>query len=271
MTTYTTYQDKRINYSIKGKGKTIVLLHGFLESIKIWKNFSNHLSKNYKVICIDLPGHGKSENIGDIHSMELMAEGIKSVLDELKVEKCVMIGHSMGGYVSLAFAEKYQDMLLGLGLFHSAAHADSEEAKLNRDRTIDAVKKDHKCFIQNFIPDLFAKSSVSKFRLELDQLIQQASKTSKKGIIAALEGMKTRRKKYELLHKIPFPFLMIIGKEDTRIPVSLALEQAAIPSHAECLILGNVGHMGFIEAEWKTLDCIRDFTRKCFNSKKIIQ
>lgn len=271
MITYTSYQSKRINYSIKGTGKTIVLLHGFLESIKIWEDFSNHLSKNFQVVCINLPGHGQSENIAKVHSMKLMAEVIKKVLDELEIKKCVLVGHSMGGYVSLAFAEKHQNMLSGLCLFHSAVHADSEEVKTNRDRTIKIVKNDHLGFIQNFIPSLFAKESVIKFKSEIEHQKKEGAKTSKEGIIAALEGMKIRTDKYQLLEGLPVPFLMIIGKKDSRIPLSVALEQVAIPNHSEALILGNDGHMGFIEAQTITLHCLNDFAIKCFNSDLISQ
>jgi len=258
-----TFRGKSINFTIKGKGKTIVLLHGFLESSKIWDTFSKKLSKKFKVICIDLPGHGRTENIAESHSMELMADVVKSVLDDQKVKACVMVGHSMGGYVTLAFAEKYQEILSGICLFHSAAHADSEEAKTNRDRTIKAVSNDHTGFIQRFIPDLFANSSIAKFKKEIDLLKKQASQTQKEGIIAALKGMKSRTDKLGLLKDIPFPLLMIIGKEDSRIPVELALQQVSLPSHSEALILGNVGHMGYIEAEKITLIAVRDFAKKC--------
>ena len=256
------FKNKIINFTAKGEGKTIVFLHGFLESLEIWDTFSKKLSKKFRVICIDLPGHGETENISETHSMELMADVVKSVLDDQGVETCIMVGHSMGGYVTLAFAEKYQEMLNGICLFHSAAHADSEEAKTNRDRTIRAVSNDHTGFIQSFIPDLFANSSIAKFKKEIDLLKKQASKTQKEGIIAALKGMKSRTDKLGLLEKIPFPLLMIIGKKDSRIPVELALQQVKLPSHGEALILGNVGHMGYIEAKKITLSAVRDFAKK---------
>ena len=107
------FQKKNIFYTDEGTGKVVVLLHGFTESQKIWKNFAKKLSAKYRVITIDLPGHGKSESPGAVHSMELMANVVFAVLKKLKAGKCMMIGHSMGGYVTLAFAEKYPKKLKG--------------------------------------------------------------------------------------------------------------------------------------------------------------
>ena len=149
------FQNKKINFTDEGSGNPLVLLHGFLGSLEIWKVFSTELSKKYRVICIDLPGHGKTDNFWGIHPMEFIAETVKAVLDELKIEKCVMTGHSMGGYAALSFAEKYPELLQGLCLFHSHAMPDTPEAKINRERAIKAVSLNRKGFINQFIPELF--------------------------------------------------------------------------------------------------------------------
>src|SRR3972149_4760338 len=113
------FRNVKVRYSDKGKGRVIVLLHGFLESLEIWDEFSNKLSKRFRVLAIDLPGHGKTPAIGYVHSMELMAECAKAVLDSLELRKYVVAGHSMGGYVALAFAEMFPQNLSGLCIFHS--------------------------------------------------------------------------------------------------------------------------------------------------------
>jgi pimeloyl-ACP methyl ester carboxylesterase len=254
-----------INYQITGKGNALVLLHGFLESLEMWESFVKFLSRDLKVVTIDLPGFGKSENFSDTHEMELMADSVKAVFDEESIQSCVMAGHSMGGYVSLAFAKKYPQMLNGLCLFHSHAAADSEEVKTNREQTIKTVEKDHTEFIISFIPDLFAAENVSKYHGEIEKLKASALKTSKKGIIAALRGMKNRDDSTEFLRSFRKPVLFITGKQDKRIPVESILHQASIPPHSELLILENVGHMGFIEAEKTTMRVLNDFATRCFN------
>lgn len=117
MIKFTTFRKARIRYSDEGKGRTIVLIHGFPENLEIWKEFSAILSKGFRVIAIDLPGLGESENIGYVHTMDLMAKCVHSVLEELQLRKYVLVGHSMGGYVGLAFAELFPENIKGLCLF----------------------------------------------------------------------------------------------------------------------------------------------------------
>jgi pimeloyl-ACP methyl ester carboxylesterase len=259
------FNEKSVNYGMQGRGKCLVLLHGFLESLKIWDDFTNQLSKEFKVLTIDLPGHGASEALAEVHSMELMADMVKAVLEHLKIQECVMIGHSMGGYVTSAFASKYPEYLRGMGLFHSSVYADTPEARQNRDRMIELVKNDRQGFIRNFIPDLFAPSNRQIYIHEIKTLQDSASTITKSSIIAALTGMKERKDHQRTLSVIDVPVLFILGKDDTRIPLGRVIEMVALPKHSEVLILGNVGHMGYIEAKTETLDKCRYFARKCFS------
>ena len=151
-------------FAESGKGKTIVLLHGFSESSKIWDGFRDQLSDFFRVIVIDLAGHGKSESLDPVHSMELQAEVVFEVLKHCKVKKCLMVGHSMGGYVTLTFATKYPEMLKGICLFHSHPFPDSPEDRKNRSRTISLVEQDKFGFVARYIPSLFPQGSKRKFR-----------------------------------------------------------------------------------------------------------
>ncbi|MBE0637880.1 MAG: alpha/beta hydrolase [Bacteroidales bacterium] len=259
-----TFRKKTIHYKVDGDGEALVLLHGFIESMAIWDDFTSILSKNFKVIRIDLPGHGKTPLIEKTHSMELMAESIKAVLDGLGVKSCVMVGHSMGGYVTLEFAKQYPELLKGICLFHSHAAADTQEAKENRQRTIDMIKLNRKGFIKQFIPDLFAEVNVLNFTADIDRLWHISDKMSGQSIIAALQGMKERSGKLDLLLNTTIPVLFIAGKEDMRIPVQNVLAQAILPRHSEVLVLADVGHMGYIEARQKTLEMIVCFAHKQF-------
>ena len=259
------FQSKKINFTDEGSGNTLVLLHGFLGSLEIWKDFSTELSKKYRVICIDLPGHGKTDNFWGTHTMDFMAETAKAVLDELKIEKCVIAGHSMGGYAALSFAEKYPDFLQGLCLFHSHAMPDTPEAKTNRERAIKAVSLNRKGFINQFIPELFAPENLERLKEYIEDQKEKARQIPRETIIAAQSGMKERSGKINLLSEISVPVLFIAGKKDTRIPIDKLLVQTVLPSHSEVLILGKAGHMGFIEAKnetMKTLDC---FIKKAFS------
>ncbi|MDO9510313.1 MAG: alpha/beta fold hydrolase [Bacteroidales bacterium] len=264
MDTYTHYQNKKIHFTDQGEGKTIVLLHGFMESLGIWTNISNDLSKNFRIICIDLPGHGLSECIAEEHSMELMADVVKHVLNHLNVDKCVLIGHSMGGYVSLAFAAKNESMLMGLGLFHSSALPDNEETRINRDRTITLVEADKTRFIAQFIPDLFAPHNQEKYSKEISNLVKTSSQMSRESVIAALLGMKNRRGALDVLTESAFPILFIAGRHDNRIPYDKILAQSMLPQRSELSMLGDVGHMAYIEAADDSLLIIKHFAEKCF-------
>lgn len=259
-----TFREKAIHYKVDGDGEALVLLHGFIKSMAIWDDFAKVFSKEFKVIRIDLPGHGKTPLIEKTHTMDLMAQSVKAVLDNLEINSCVMVGHSMGGYVTLEFAKKYPEMLKGMCLFHSHAAADTEEVKENRRRTIEMIKLNRKGFIKQFIPDLFAETNVERFAKEIDRLWHIADKMSGQSIIAALQGMKERSGKLDLLLNSTIPVLFIAGKEDMRIPVQNVLAQAILPRHSEVLVLADVGHMGFLEAKQQTIDMISCFARKLF-------
>lgn len=259
------YKKKKIHYQSRGEGPAIVLLHGFMENMHMWDHFARKLSSQFRVITIDLPGFGKSECLGQVHLMEQMATAVNKVLKELEVKKCLMAGHSMGGYASLAFASKFPGKLKGLCLFHSHALADTPEAKLNRNRAIEMVNSDRNIFIYNFFPELFAPGNVEKFRAEIRQMHSEAMACSAKGIVAALEGMKYRTNKLDVLKDARFPILFILGKKDSRIPFEKTLAQAAMPANGEILVLDKVGHMGFLEARKATLATLRGFANRLFD------
>jgi len=265
MKNFIDFKGEKLYCQVSGKGPAIVLLHGFLESGEIWKNFARRLSDSFRVITIDLPGHGLSKNTGKVHSMDEMAEAVRHVLKSLGVTACIMVGHSMGGYVTLAFAEKHPRLLKGFALFHSQAAADSPETRINRDRTIALIEKDHHGFIKNFIPDLFDPSNVKQFGKEIENLKDLAQATPKEGIIAALEGMKIRPDRQHVLLNSKLPVLFIIGKNDSRIPMEVIIPQTLLPWHSEILLLDHVGHMGFIEASSKTFAALRGFAERIFN------
>ena len=208
------YKGIHINYLDEGQGKPIVLLHGFLENSTMWKNLTPHLLKNNRVISIDLLGHGKTHCLGYVHTMEDMADAVNAVLIKLNINECTLIGHSMGGYVALAYAEVNSEKINGLCLMNSTAQEDSEERKLNRDRAIKAVKHNHKVFVSMAVTNLFAIDNRTRLSKEIEDAKTEALKTPLQGIIAALEGMKIRKDRTHILKESGFKKMLIVGKKD---------------------------------------------------------
>jgi pimeloyl-ACP methyl ester carboxylesterase len=268
MLKYTNFRGAKVRYSDKGKGRAIVLLHGFLESLEIWEEFSGALSKHFRVIAIDLPGHGKTPCIGYVHTMELMAQCVKAVMDSLHLRRYVLVGHSMGGYAALAFADLFPKNVSGLCLFHSTALPDSEEKKKNRERMIEIAKQDPGQIVANLIPKLFAKENISLLKDKVEKAKQIAMSTSKEGIVAALRGMKERPSRELVLKNSSFPVLLIIGKQDTILAWDNLLLLTTLPKRSFNIVLEHAGHMGFYEAQQETLSAVRKFARRCFRGNK---
>lgn len=239
------YKGSQIFYTVEGQGDFIVLLHGFLENSTMWTNIKPNLLKNHSVICIDLLGHGQTGCIGYIHTMDAMAEAVKTVIDELQIESFTLIGHSMGGYVALAFAEKFSHLLNGLCLLNSTAAEDNEERKINRDRAIEAVKKNHKIFVSMSIANLFAPDNRERFAKDIELVKQEALKTPLQGIIAALEGMKIRPNREFLLQSSNFKKMMVIGRKDPVLEYNNLINQA-LNTTIEIVEFPD-GHMSHIE------------------------
>ena len=254
-----TFNKKKLSYKKKGKGLPLIFLHGFGEDSRVWDEFVEKFVEDYKVIRIDLPGFGQSD-AGEDMTISKMANGVHAVLEKLEVKQCVLIGHSMGGYVSLAFAERHENMLLGLGMFHSQPFADTEEKKKGRQKGIDFIRKyGHSLYIKQLIPALFAKSFANDNQVLIERLTFQANQYESEGIIGGLEAMKNRPDRSEGLKKIKCPVLFIVGKEDQAIPEQNSLEQVHLPDVASIHILPKVGHMGMYEAKKKCTKIIKDF------------
>ena len=239
------YKNTKISYSDTGKGKAVVLLHGFLENQKMWQDLVPELSKKHRIITIDLLGHGETECLGYVHSMEDNAEIVLAVLSKLRIRKAIFVGHSMGGYVALAFAELYPENVRGLVLQNSTSKADSEERKANRNRAIKAVKKDYTTFIRLSIANLFSPDNRERLIDEIEKVKIEALKTPLQGVVASLEGMKIRKDREVLLHLTPYPKMLILGEKDPVLNYEDALEQ--IENTTVKLITLPDGHMSHIE------------------------
>ncbi len=249
-----------ISYTDQGKGPVLVLIHGFCESGELWEDFGKELSKDFRVLVPDLPGFGKSDLMDSNISMEYFADKICQWLILLDVEKCTMIGHSLGGYITLAFAEKYESMLSAIGMFHSTAFEDSPKRKDSRNKTIDFIEKHGVAlFAQSFVTPLFYYPNRKNLHKEIDKVIRIASESSFAGVIETTKAMRDRKERIEVLKSISVPVLFIIGKEDTTIPLEKSLEQAALPAHHVIHVLPDTAHMGMVEKKEETIKMVRDF------------
>lgn len=261
---YAEFKKIKIKYSDSGKGRVIVLIHGFLGSHEVWADLSKPLSKKFRVIAIDLPGHGETPCIGYYHSMELMAQSIKAVLDKIKVRRYVLAGHSIGGYAALAFAELFPENVSGLCLMNSSAYADTDEKKKSRDKAIRLVKKEHRHYVSEVIDSLFVPERIPKLKNELVKVKRIAERISKQSIINSLEGMKERKSRDLILKFAEYPILFIIGKKDTVVNYQLMYPQMGLCKYPSVLMLDDSAHMSFLEFPEDTLRQLEVFTGRCF-------
>lgn len=241
---------RRIVYYDTGheNGKApLVLLHGFCEDASVWNTILSQL-KPIRIIRIDLPGFGGSD-LPLAPGMEVYAEAVCAVLNELGLTRCVLAGHSMGGYTALAFGHKYPERLAGLALIHSHPFEDNLERKENRRRGIEMLRDGKKdLYVAQLFPGLFAPGFARDHPEVVDALIRQGQKQTDAGIVAALEGMIDRRDHRDTLEAVPCPVLFVYGELDSIIPETWISEVVNLPVIAGACRLGGVGHMGMFEA-----------------------
>lgn len=271
---------KKIFYRVYGSGKPVMLVHGFGETGDVWKHQTSlnpskgGTSDTYMFIVPDLPGSGQSEMIEDM-SIEGMAEVLKIILEKEvfqfaeshqvsptggNLEGASLIGHSMGGYITLAFAEKYPELLSSFGLFHSSAYADSEEKKATRRKGIEFIKE-HGAFefLKTSIPNLFSPKTKEERPELVSEFLQSLSNFSPDALIAYYEAMIKRPDRTEVLKSFNKPVLFVMGENDNAIPFQDSLKQSHLPSKAYIHIMHHSGHMGMLEEADKSNRVLREF------------
>ncbi len=240
--------------------RCVVLLHGYLESLMVWEDFVPLLYKSVRVVTLDLPGHGISVVTGKTHTMDFLADTVADGLKTLGINRCTLVGHSMGGYVALAFAERHAEMLEGLVLLSSTPNPDSEEKKENRRREIAIVKAGKKDTLAHVAPAAgFAKDNLQRMADYVEELQEQVFITEEEGITALLAGMMERRDQNEMLRNSSVPQMFIFGRKDGYISVEVAEKIAADHPQARVVWLDDSGHMGFLEEPGKCAAAILEF------------
>ena len=247
----------------------IVLLHGYLESMLVWDDFVPYLYKEVRVVTLDLPGHGISVVQGEKHSMEFLADTVADALHALGIERCTLVGHSMGGYVALAFCERHPEMLDGLVLFSSTPNPDTPEKADNRRREIALVQAGKKELLARVAPSAgFAEENRDRMKDYIEDLTEQVFITEDSGIVALLNGMIDRKDQNEMLRQTKVPVLFILGRKDNYIPVEVAEKMVANHPEAEVVWLEHSGHMGFLEEPETAAAALLEFVRKVHPSNR---
>ena len=253
------YKNAAIFYTDSGKGPAVVLIHGFLENTTMWNLIIPELSKRNRVIAIDLLGHGKSDCIGYTHSMELFAETLEAVLKKVRIRKCVLVGHSLGGYVALAFAEKHPKRVKGLCLMNSTSNEDTADRKLLRTRANKMVHKNFSNLVRMSFTNLFSEESRIVFKDQMKNALSEAMQTPIQGYIAGQEGMKLRPNRNHVLAENSFKKLIIMGKKDAVLDYKTSLEEVE-KTNSKHVVLPQ-GHMSHIENLEKLILILKDFLK----------
>ncbi|MBW7675762.1 alpha/beta fold hydrolase [Chryseobacterium chendengshani] len=236
-----------LNFEKKGKGKeTLVLLHGFMENVNIWNDMEVHLSKDFTLLKIDLPGHGKSDVLADVHTMELMAEEVKKVVDHEELDKIHLLGHSMGGYAALAFAEKFPESLKSLTLFFSTYFADDEEKKEQRIKSYRIIKDAFAHYVRAGIPNLFNQNERDVLEGKIETALEIALSTNNVGALACVKGMVERTDKKHILETLEAKIVVIAGKHDNAVKTEKTIGHLPDRTNIKSYIV-DCGHNGHWE------------------------
>ena len=259
------FKGKKIVYYVYGTGKPVILIHGFGEDHSVWHNQVAYFKNKYQLVIPDLPGSGASEMTDDM-SIDGMALIIKKIIEAVTKEddKIILIGHSMGGYISLAYAEKYSEKLLGLGLFHSSSYADSKEKIITRKKGIEFIETHGAfSFLKNTLPNLFSNHTKEQQPELVQQLIEKSGNFSASALVTYYESMIDRPDRRSILETSTIPVLFIISENDQAIPVSDSLEQTSLPGKSYITILKNSGHMGMLEEPLESNLALARFLEEC--------
>ncbi|WEK68424.1 MAG: alpha/beta hydrolase [Candidatus Chryseobacterium colombiense] len=236
-----------LNFERKGNGKeTLVLLHGFMENISIWHEMESHLSEYFSLLKIDLPGHGQSEMVAEVQTMEIMAEEVKKVLDKLDLTKVHLLGHSMGGYTSLAFAEKYPEFLISLTLFFSTYFPDDAEKKEQRIKSYRIIKDAFPHYARAGVPNLFNPNERDILEGKIETALEIALSTNNLGALASVKGMVERTDKKHVLESLDAKILVIAGKHDNAVKTEIMIKNLPDRTNIKSYVL-DCGHNGHWE------------------------
>ena len=262
------WEGSSVQYKILGRGKTVILLHGFGEDSNVWEPQVEFLQQHFRLLVPDIPGSGQSQFVANAY-IETYAEIIKAIIhddisnitDDDSGDRTVsLIGHSMGGYITLAFAEKYPQYLNSFGLFHSSAFADTEEKKETRKKAIGFIQsKGGYAFLKTSISGLFTQEYNAAYPQRVAALIEAAKDFTDEALIQYYEAMVARPDRTAILKSFKHPILFLIGEHDPAVPMQISLQQCYLPAQSHVHILKNSAHMGMWEETEKANKFLHQF------------
>lgn len=257
------FRSKSVFYKSEGNGPAVILVHGFGEDSSIWDSSIEFCKKDFRLIAPDLPGSGDSPLSAEGSSMELMAEMLAEIIKAESVSTISLVGHSMGGYISLAFAANYSEKLRSLGLFHSTAYPDNEEKKEARRKSISFIGQ-HGAdkFIRQSTPNLFSESFKEKHPSIVSEFTERNTNFSQEALVSYYEAMIARPDRSDVLKEITKPMMFIMGRFDNAIPLESNMSQCHLPTIAYLKILENSGHVGMIEEPDQALPFLFNFLKE---------
>ncbi|MAZ25987.1 MAG: alpha/beta hydrolase [Cytophagaceae bacterium] len=239
-----THKDKEVFYTVEGQGKPVVFLHGFLENHGIFNPIISELI-SVKAILIDLPGHGRTPVLDGENTMQEMAAMVRAILSQEGIDQAMLVGHSMGGYVALAFAKAYPEQTLGVFLMNSTPYPDTAERKKLRLHGVKVAAKNYEALVSMSVANLFSQESRVKYREEIENVKNKALKTPLAGYIACQKGMMQREDLVDFWKQSTFKKGMFLGKNDTLIDAEALKKE--LEGYTVEVEIGSGGHMSFIE------------------------
>ncbi len=256
-------EDTRVKlaYKEEGAGQPVILIHGFCGSKEYWQKVIPYLKETYRVLAVDVRGHGETETTKIGYSIHDMAEDLYEFFMEHDLKDAYVFGHSMGGYITLDFVEHHPELVRGYGLIHSTALPDSPEAKKNRSAGVSTVEEQGvSLFIHDLIPKLLSKETRENEEEMLKSLIDIGIETRPTGIIGALMAMKNREDKNSVLEKVTIPVLLVAGAKDGVVPIEKVFTVSG--DHITQEVIEKAGHMGLFETPEEVASAIASFIEK---------
>jgi pimeloyl-ACP methyl ester carboxylesterase len=244
---------------------TVIFLHGYLESPAIWPAFLGDHFTDYQVLMPALPGYDPTRAATD-YSLEAAAQALRNELAEAGIGRAVLVGHSMGGYVALAFAEQYPGLVAGLGLFHSSSLPDSEEDGERRTRNRTFLEEHGvAAYAEEFLQPQLSPVHRESLTNEVQHLQELAAAVPLSVALGSLEAMAQRPDRRAVLEKATYPVLFIAGKDDRAVPPEKTHEESLLPDYCTVVWLAGVGHLGFVERPADTRRAVRQLLESAFN------
>jgi pimeloyl-ACP methyl ester carboxylesterase len=252
-----------LHFYKSGEGFTVLLLHGFCESGNLWRSLSRELSDDFQIICPDLPGFGKSPLSNRNFSLEDIADELVNWSKAQGIQSCVVIGHSLGGYISLEILRKYPDFAKGIGLINSSAFEDPADKKENRNKLIEFIQEHGVApFLSTFLPSLFYPETLDAHQGIINELREDGMSIAAESVIGYSAAMRDRSDSTDLLNAYHDRILLISGEYDQNVPMEKSKAMAAYLGKENVHVVPDSAHMSIFEQRELCYNALTKFVKK---------